>query len=92
MRRPYTVEAEYSYSGKQHPDCPTRHRTRSFGGIGAAWDYARWARNRATFEWAIVYHKGTPLALWANGAVRWISPDASKVRKEDYDAKQKGEA
>ena len=69
MKRRFTVEAEYT---DVHAD---KHRTRSFATMEAAYDYAKWARYRALFAWALVRGAGRPLLIWASGDAEpyWVS-------------------
>jgi len=78
MDRPYTVEAQYSYLGAKGLDAQKPHRTRSFSSFDTAYDYARWARNRALFAWALVRHGTTPVQLWAEGRVVWTACEAQQ--------------
>ena len=64
MNRPYTVEAEYMHN---HPDQMGKHRTRSFATLGAAQEYAHWARNYAIFRWSLVRYERRVVFLWAYG-------------------------
>jgi len=61
MLRLYTVEAEYSNPGDGV------HRTRAFATLGAALEYAHWARYCAVFRWSLVRYYKRPVVLWDGG-------------------------
>ena len=65
MRRPFTVEAEYSDKAEG------AHRTRTFATMGAAQEYAHWAKHCAIFRWALVRYERRVVTLWADGGVQY---------------------